>query len=352
MAERKRSPRRLRPVEKRQAGRALVGQPLGQRPAGLAHRMLGHEPPACWARRSTSTAAGSTWSFPHHENEIAQSECCHGKPQAKYWMHNGLMQASNEVGKVGGRATRETADGDQAAKKPARSANRKAPAPLRELLKEHAGRDDPLLPAVDPLSPPDRFQRRAHCAKSHTASSSSIASSSASSASPGQSFYALDAAATAPRAGDCRRQRSAAGSRSPPSRQHFLEAMDDDFNTGGATADLFELVAHAQQVVDEQQLEDPARPTPAQLASLRQGATVLRELAATLGLFRKPVEEPAAGGDDELVVKLMEAAHRAAGRSPQEEGLCHLRPDSQSSGRDRHHARRSPRRHRVDRAPK
>ena len=41
--------------------------------------------------------------FPHHENEIAQSECCHGKPMAKYWMHNGLMQASDEVGKVGGR---------------------------------------------------------------------------------------------------------------------------------------------------------------------------------------------------------------------------------------------------------
>ena len=31
---------------------------------------------------------------PHHENEIAQSESCHGKPMAKYWMHNGLMQAS------------------------------------------------------------------------------------------------------------------------------------------------------------------------------------------------------------------------------------------------------------------
>src|SRR5207248_3304110 len=45
--------------------------------------------------------------FPHHENEVAQSECCHGKPQAKYWMHNGLMQASSEVGKVGGRNTRE-----------------------------------------------------------------------------------------------------------------------------------------------------------------------------------------------------------------------------------------------------
>ena len=41
--------------------------------------------------------------FPHHENEIAQSECCHGKPMAKYWMHNGLMRAAAESGKLGGR---------------------------------------------------------------------------------------------------------------------------------------------------------------------------------------------------------------------------------------------------------
>ena len=29
--------------------------------------------------------------FPHHENEIAQSECCNGAPFAKYWMHNGFI---------------------------------------------------------------------------------------------------------------------------------------------------------------------------------------------------------------------------------------------------------------------
>ena len=47
--------------------------------------------------------------FPHHENEIAQSECCHGKPMVKYWMHNGLLRAS-AAGKVGGRTEREAAD--------------------------------------------------------------------------------------------------------------------------------------------------------------------------------------------------------------------------------------------------
>ncbi len=34
--------------------------------------------------------------FPHHENEIAQSEACTGKPLANYWMHAGLLQFNNE----------------------------------------------------------------------------------------------------------------------------------------------------------------------------------------------------------------------------------------------------------------
>ncbi|MEA5050256.1 MAG: cysteine--tRNA ligase [Oscillospiraceae bacterium] len=33
--------------------------------------------------------------FPHHENEIAQSECCTGKPFAHFWMHNGYLNIDN-----------------------------------------------------------------------------------------------------------------------------------------------------------------------------------------------------------------------------------------------------------------
>ena len=33
--------------------------------------------------------------FPHHENEIAQSECCNGSPFANYWMHNGYINVDN-----------------------------------------------------------------------------------------------------------------------------------------------------------------------------------------------------------------------------------------------------------------
>ncbi|MEO9968557.1 MAG: cysteine--tRNA ligase [Hyphomonadaceae bacterium] len=34
--------------------------------------------------------------FPHHENEIAQSQCAHGAPMATYWMHNGFLDMSGE----------------------------------------------------------------------------------------------------------------------------------------------------------------------------------------------------------------------------------------------------------------
>ena len=34
--------------------------------------------------------------FPHHENEIAQSECCNSTPFARYWMHNGYINVDNQ----------------------------------------------------------------------------------------------------------------------------------------------------------------------------------------------------------------------------------------------------------------
>ena len=41
-------------------------------------------------------AGGEDLQFPHHENEIAQSECCNGKVFANYWMHNGMINVDNE----------------------------------------------------------------------------------------------------------------------------------------------------------------------------------------------------------------------------------------------------------------
>jgi len=41
-------------------------------------------------------AGGQDLTFPHHENEIAQSEALNGKPFANYWMHNGYMNIDDE----------------------------------------------------------------------------------------------------------------------------------------------------------------------------------------------------------------------------------------------------------------
>lgn len=40
-------------------------------------------------------AGGEDLIFPHHENEIAQSECCNGKEFAHYWMHNAFLNIDN-----------------------------------------------------------------------------------------------------------------------------------------------------------------------------------------------------------------------------------------------------------------
>ena len=42
-------------------------------------------------------AGGEDLIFPHHENEIAQSECCNGKIFTRYWMHNGVLNIDNRT---------------------------------------------------------------------------------------------------------------------------------------------------------------------------------------------------------------------------------------------------------------
>lgn len=41
-------------------------------------------------------AGGEDLVFPHHENEIAQSEALHGKPMSRYWLHNSFVQVNSE----------------------------------------------------------------------------------------------------------------------------------------------------------------------------------------------------------------------------------------------------------------
>jgi cysteinyl-tRNA synthetase len=51
---------------------------------------------ACLGEQIDIHGGGNDLVFPHHENEIAQTECYTGKPFARYWIHNGMLQLKGE----------------------------------------------------------------------------------------------------------------------------------------------------------------------------------------------------------------------------------------------------------------
>jgi cysteinyl-tRNA synthetase len=89
-----------------------------------------------------------------------------------------------------------------------------------------------------------------------------------------------------------------------PLRQRFLEAMDDDFNTGGAVGVLFELLTALNRFADVAKLEE--NPKAPGRNEFRTGVLVLRELSQILGLFWAPPQQAKLGGDDKLVAGLMQ----------------------------------------------
>jgi cysteinyl-tRNA synthetase len=311
MAERKRSPSDFALWKSAKPGEPAWDSPWGKgRPgwhiecSAMSRRILGET--------FDIHGGGLDLVFPHHENEIAQSECAHGKPQAKYWLHNGLMQAAAEVGKIGGRATR-TADGDASAQAAAKISKSTGASAFRDLLESHQPEtirffllathyrspiqysEDLLRQTARSLEGFYRFFKRYERVSS-------------------KSIFDLKAAAS-----------RAAGEFDPAGdpllvevaalRKRFLEGMDDDFNTGAATAVLFELLTVLNKFVDTEKLE-AGKPDAGKIASLERGATVLKELAGVLGLFRKPIEQTTAG-DDALLGQLVQFATelRAAGKA-------------------------------------
>jgi cysteinyl-tRNA synthetase len=236
--------------------------------------------------------------FPHHENEIAQSECCHGQPMAKYWMHNGLMRAA-DAGKVGGRAERE----QQEATVDTKISRSKGAGGLADLIERHGGQvirffllrshyrstivfgDQGLEETKTALESFTRFFERYQRVT-------------------GDSFYELTSA-TRREDGELNTGDDPLLKQVAERRQRFLAKMDDDFNTGAAISELFELLRILNKSVDEHHLEDPSQRTDEALSVFCQGVKTLRELTNLFGLFLEPPQEKA-GGDDEMVGKLLD----------------------------------------------
>jgi len=245
--------------------------------------------------------------FPHHENEIAQSECCHGKPMVKYWLHNGLLRAV-AAGKLGGRSQREAEQ-----------------ATAHEATPGEATADTKMSRSKGAGGLADQIERfggetlRFFLLRTHYRSTVEYSEQGLEETKTGlegfarfferfqritgQSFYELTPIAR-------RADGELAGDDDPllaevaQRRADFAAKMDDDFNTGGAISELFELVRALNKFADQQQLEDSAARSPAALASFQRGVVTLRELTAVLGLFRTAPTSKT-GGVGELVNQLM-----------------------------------------------
>ncbi|MDR0869436.1 MAG: cysteine--tRNA ligase [Planctomycetaceae bacterium] len=235
--------------------------------------------------------------FPHHENEVAQSEARFGKPMCHYWMHNGLMQASSETGKLGGRNTKSGDDpyysanptADQEANKISKS---KGASAFRDMLKIYS----PELIRFFILSthyrrPIDYSEER--LAEVGKGLDGFYRFFKRFEQITGKSFYALTYVSrrgTSPQA-------DGANNEIIGLKEKFLSFMDDDFNTGGAVGVQFDLLRELNRLAADSAAQQ----------DLLSGAAVLRELSATLGLFIKQQNEPdcANPADEGLVNNLM-----------------------------------------------
>ena len=194
--------------------------------------------------------------FPHHENEIAQSESAHARPMAKYWMHNGLMQASDEVGKLGGRQTR-AAEGDLASQELGKISKSKGSNAFSDMLKQFPGETIRFFLLSTHYRRPIDFSE-SRIRQVGTGLESFYRFFKRYQRVTGESFYGLPTASKRPQGdfepGDVPLLVDVAAH-----RRAFLDAMDDDFNTGGATAALFDLVRRLNKFMDDEKLDD-SRP--------------------------------------------------------------------------------------------
>ena len=179
---------------------------------------------------------GNDLIFPHHENEIAQTEAYTGKPFARYWIHNGMLQLGGEkMSKSLGNIVS-----------------------IKEFLKKRDADVMRMLVLSGNYRAPLIFNEETQDAAEKSIERLKSALRPASSSANGLSAEAA----------------SALASQADSSKAAFTDAMDDDFNTPLALASLHELVKAINTARDNGANEE-------QLISVQ---SMLRELTNVLGL--------------------------------------------------------------------
>ena len=196
---------------------------------------------------------GNDLIFPHHENEIAQSESCNDAPLAKYWLHNGMVVLSGEKmsKSLGNLVT------------------------IDEFLAEHDADVFRLLVLGSHYRKPLVFDEKvvAQAEKAYQRLLGAFRPPIGNKTEGPEVEALLEAARVA--------------------RERFEEAMDDDFNTAAALGHIFDLVKAINTARDAGVGGEP----------FAQAQATLRELTNILGLRLQPRE--AAASDAEPFIDLL-----------------------------------------------
>lgn len=222
--------------------------------SAMVHRFLGNT--------IDIHCGGQDLIFPHHENEIAQSECCNGVPFSHYWMHNGYINVDNvKMSKSLGNffTVRDVAE-------------KYGYEPIRYLMISSQYRS-PINYSVDIIEQCKASLQRLYTCRNNL------------------DFALENATDIVPEnAEEIKKQLDSR-------REQFIEAMDDDLNTADGISAVFELVKDINvNVIDSKSAE-----------LIKYAINLFDELTNVLGL----VYNRDTGSLDEEVEKLIEARQNA-----------------------------------------
>jgi cysteinyl-tRNA synthetase len=209
---------------------------------------------------------GNDLIFPHHENEIAQTESYTGKQFSRYWIHNGMLQLGGEkMSKSLGNIVS-----------------------IKDFLSKRSADVMRMLVLMGSYRAPLIFNDETQDAAEKSLERIMTALRPASTSSTGLPAEAV----------------SALASQADSTKQAFTDAMDDDFNTPLAMAALYELVKAI----------NTARDNGANDEQLKSAQATLRELTGVLGLR---LEEKQGSSDAEAQVIALIAERTEARKQKQ-----------------------------------
>ncbi|MFO8237814.1 MAG: cysteine--tRNA ligase [Prochlorococcaceae cyanobacterium] len=225
---------------------------------------------------------GADLIFPHHENEIAQSEAATGRELACYWLHNGMVNVGGEkMSKSLGNFTTIRALLDSGV----------SPMTLR-LFVLQAHYRKPLDFTAEALEAAASGWKGLNAALTVAGQTGPASTAEADAAGPPSASPAITPARPAS---------DPAGL--PPDlaadRERFAAALDDDLNTAAALAVLFELARPLRSLAHRIERGDAAAAAEAAAPELAERGALLAELAAVLGLRAEGLCASGAAAGDE-----------------------------------------------------